>query len=481
MNTDANNPQHMLQNFFLLGRAFAFHDQTRQPQDYTYGSFIPQVVQDTPAGQISALHLLTSPGGGMATFVAPNQPVDTAVLEAYIRAHFIPSPGEINLIQADVSQSLFLRFIRQPETDSYDVEFEQSRMALTHAESAQLESAIKGDKNRVYLLPRSQFSVSSRAAARLETDWVAFLTLAFNEDARQPDAVALLLNQQIDAGVITMPEQFDNTPSEQTQALVRNSLVSTASLLVCNTLRNIHSVDEIPNHISYDVSYSNSVPQQYVLAQQQDIAELLGKLPAGNIISFTPTPLPEPSRPDKPVVTRECHVSLGFNPSGFNIMSVDLYYGDEQTPMPWPNFTPVTLKTISDISTITLRVKFSDYSDYETQLRWQDDIALTPQELGFYSVLFEAESLKKDFKSIKGTAMYQPAGVAKRQSFNLAFSGQSQWQASWWINTHFAGLNGEIEYSWIGDLKNTLFPKTYDSGRLKATVSPVKLQYKQVI
>jgi len=350
-------------------------------------------------------------------------------------------------------------------------------MALTHAESAQLESAIKGDKNRVYLLPRSQFSVSSRAAARLETDWVAFLTLAFNEDARQPDAVALLLNQQIDAGVITMPEQFDNTPSEQTQALVRNSLVSTASLLVCNTLRNIHSVDEIPNHISYDVSYSNSVPQQYVLAQQQDIAELLGKLPAGNIISFTPTPLPEPSRPDKPVVTRECHVSLGFNPSGFNIMSVDLYYGDEQTPMPWPNFTPVTLKTTSDISTITLRVKFSDYSDYKTQLRWQDDIALTPQELGFYSVLFEAESLKKDFKSIKGTAMYQPAGVAKRQSFNLAFSGQSQWQSSWWINTHFAGLNGEIEYSWIGDLKKTLFPKTNDSGRLKATVSPVKLQY----
>ncbi|WP_208951960.1 hypothetical protein [Rahnella sp. ChDrAdgB13] len=157
-------------------------------------------------------------------------------------------------------------------------------------------------------------------------------------------------------------------------------------------------------------------------------------------------------------------------------MSVDLVYADEQTPMPWPNFTPVTLKTESDISTITLRVKFADYSDYETQLRWQDDIALTPQELGFYSVLFDAEDLKSSFKSVKGSATYLPAGPAKKQSFSFSFSTEPTWQASWWVNVHFAGLNGQIEYSWSGNLKS-LFPKTYDSGRLKASVSPVKLQY----
>ncbi|MBF7995140.1 hypothetical protein [Rahnella laticis] len=476
MNTEYLDPQQALQNFFLLGRDFAFHDQTLPPAIYTYGSFAPQVVQETPAGQISALHLLTSPGGGMATFIAPIQPADTSALKAYIREHFIPSPGEISLVQGDVRQSLFLRFVHQPETDSYDVEFEQSRMALTHSESGILDGAIRGDKNKVYLLVRSQFSVSSRAAARMETDWVAFLTLAFNEDARQPETIALLLNQQIDAGVIVLDEQFDNSPSEQTRERVRNSLVNTASLLVSNTLRNIHSVDEIPTKISYDVSYSNSLPQQYLLTQQQDIAVLLGKLPADSIITFTPTPLPEPSRPIKPVITHECKVSLGFNPAGFNIMSIDLVYGDVQTPMPWPNFTPVTLKTESDISTITLRVKFADYSDYQTQLRWQDDIALTPQELGFYSVLFDAEDLKLSFKSVKGSATYLPSGPAKKQSFNFSFSAEPTWQANWWINAHFAGLNGQIEYSWSGNLKS-LFPKTYDSGRLKASVSPVKLQY----
>jgi len=476
MNTEYLNPEQTLQNFFLLGRDFAFHDQTLPPEAYTYGSFAPPVVLDTPGGQISALHLLTSPGGGMATFVAPAQPADTPALKAYIREHFIPSPGEISLIQGDVRQSLFLRFVHQPEADSYDVEFEQSRMALTHSESGVLDDAIRGDKNKVYLRVRSQFSVSSRAAARMETDWVAFLTLAFNEDARQPQTIALLLNQQIDAGVITLDEQFDNAPSEQTRERVRNSLVETASLLVSNTLRNIHSVDEIPTKISYDVGYSHSVPQQYLLTQQQDIAVLLGTLPAESIITFTPTPLPEPTRPDKPVITRECRVSLGFNPAGFNIMSVDLVYADEQTPMPWPNFTPVTLKTESDISTITLRVKFADYSDYETQLRWQDDIALTPQELGFYSVLFDAEDLKSSFKSVKGSATYLPAGPAKKQSFSFSFSTEPTWQASWWVNAHFAGLNGQIEYSWSGNLKS-LFPKTYDSGRLKASVSPVKLQY----
>lgn len=478
MNTEYLNPQQTLQNFFLLGRDFAFHDQTLPPEVYTYGSFAPQVVLETPGGQISALHLLTSPGGGMATFVAPVRPADTSALKAYIRDHFIPSPGEVNLIQGDVRQSLFLRFVHQPEADSYDVEFEQSRLALTHIESGTLDGAIRGDKNKVFLLSHSQFSVSSRAAARMETDWVAFLTLAFNEDARQPEAVALLLNQQIDAGVITLEEQFDNAPSEQTRQRVRNSLVDTASLLVSNTLRNIHSVDEIPTKISYDISYSNSLPQQYLLTQQQDIAVLLGKLPADSIISFTPTPLPEPSRPVKPVIPHECRVSLGFTPASFNIMSIELDYADVQTPMPWPNFTPVTLKTDLDISTITLRVKFADYSDYETQLRWQDDIALTPQDLGFYSVLFDAKDLKSKFKSVKGSATYLPSGPAKTQSFNFSFSTEQAWEASWWINAHFAGLNGQIEYSWSGNLKS-LFPKTYDSGRLKASASPVKLQYTQ--
>ncbi|WP_434463047.1 hypothetical protein ACMV5L_12760 [Serratia plymuthica] len=473
--TDSLNPQQTLQNFFLLGRALAFHDQTLPSECYTYGSFTPQVVLDTPAGKVSALHLLTSPGGGLATFIAPNMPVDTAAIEAYIRQHFIPAPGKISLAQGDIRQSLFLRFVRQPESDSYNVEFEQSKMPLTHAEAGLLDNAIRGAKNQVYLVTHSQFSVSSRATASLDADWVAFLTLAFNEQARQPEAIALLLNQQIDAGVITLLEQFDNTPSEQTRQQVRDSLVKTASQLVSNTLRNIHSVDEIPNKLSYDVSYSNSVPQRYLLAQQQDIAALLGQLPADSIITFTPTPLPEPSRPDKPIEHRQCLVSLGFNPNGFNIMSIELRWAGQQTPMQWPNFPPVTLKTETAVGDITLKVTFSDYSSYESQFSWQDAVALTPQDLGFYSVLFEAGHLKDGFKSINGTATYVPAGQVKKQNFSFAFANQ-QWQANWWINAHAAGLNGRIDYRWQGKT-SSLFPKTYDSGPQQATVSPVKLQY----
>jgi hypothetical protein len=472
MNAEDLNPQQTLQNFFLLGRAFAFHDQTQPPEYYTYGSFTPQVVLD---GKVSALHLLTSPGGGLATFIAPNLPVDTAAIEAYIRQHFIPAPGKISLQQGDIRQSLFLRFVHQPESGSYNVEFEQSKMPLTHAETGLLDNAIRGAKSQVYLVTHSRFSVSSRVAARLETDWVAFLTLAFNQQARQPEAIAILLNQQIDAGVITLLEQFDNDPSQQTRELVRNALVNTAALLVSNTLRNIHSIDEIPSKINYDVSYSNSVPQRYLLAQQQDIAALLGQLPADSIITFTPTPLPEPTRPDKPIKHRECVVSLGFNPKSFNIMSIELRYAQSQTPMQWPSFPPVTLKTTEEVSVISLKVTFSDYTSYESQLGWQDSLALTPQDLGFYSLLFEAEPLKAKFKSISGTATYQPAGQAKKQNFSFSFAAQ-QWQANWWINAHAAGLNGRVDYQWQGKL-DSIFPKTYDSGPLQASASPVKLQY----
>ena len=477
MNTDDLNPLDTLENFFLLDLAFAFHDQTRPQTEYTYGRAAPQVVLDSPSGPISALHLLTSPAGGVATFIAPNLPVDTQALASYIRQHFIPSPGEISLEQGDIRRSQFLRFIHQPASASYDVEFENPAMPLTHDESALLGSAIRGDKNRVYLLTHSTFSVSSSVTARLEGDWGAFLTLALNENIRQPEAIALLLNQQIDAGALTMPEEFENTPSDQTREQVRASLVNTASLMIAKTLSRIHSPDEIPNDISYDIRYSNSLPQRYLLAQQQDIAALLGGIPADSIITFSATPLPEPTRPDKPVQTRECTVSLGFNPSEFKIMAIELGYADTRTPMSWPSFPPVTLKTTSENNAITLKVTFADYSSYEKQLRWQDTIALTPQDLGFCSVLFEAEHLKSSFKSIDGTATYQPTGQAKKQSFRFSFSSQ-QWLASWWINTQSSELNGRIEYSWSGKLIS-LFPKTYDSGRQQATVSPVKLQYKK--
>ena len=101
------DPQRTLQNF-LLDRALAFHDQTRPSGCYTYGNYTPQVVQETPAGKISSLHLLTSPGGGLATFIAPKLPVDRAAIEDYIRRHFVPAPETITLEQEEIQQSLWL-------------------------------------------------------------------------------------------------------------------------------------------------------------------------------------------------------------------------------------------------------------------------------------------------------------------------------------------------------------------------------------
>ncbi len=107
------DPQRTLQNFFLLDRALAFHDQTRPSGCYTYGNYTPQVVQETPAGKISSLHLLTSPGGGLATFIAPKLPVDRAAIEDYIRRHFVPAPETITLEQEEIQQSLWLHFAQR--------------------------------------------------------------------------------------------------------------------------------------------------------------------------------------------------------------------------------------------------------------------------------------------------------------------------------------------------------------------------------
>ena len=255
-----------------------------------------------------------------------------------------------------------------------------------------------------------------------------------------------------------MQAQFDNAPSEQTQARVRQALVNTASLLIANTLRNISSPEQIPNKLNYQIEYDDTVPQRYLLEQQRDIAELLNRLPADGIISFTATPLPEPSRPDKPIEPQRCTVSLGFDPKVFNIMAIELRWADQQAPMAWPSFLPVTLETTAAVSDIALKVTFADYTSFESRLAWQNAIALTPQDVGFYSLLFDAESLKSEFKTISGSASYLPAGQGKKQNFTFAFSA-AQWQATWWINAHAAGLNGRVDYRWQGKTA-ALFPKT---------------------
>ena len=157
--TDELDPQRTLQNFFLLDRALAFHDQTRPSGCYTYGNYTPQVVQETPAGKISSLHLLTSPGGGLATFIAPKLPVDRAAIEDYIRRHFVPAPETITLEQEEIQQSLWLHFAQRPAAAAYSVEFEQSKMALTHEESGRLAGAIQGTKTR------SIFSLAADSAS----------------------------------------------------------------------------------------------------------------------------------------------------------------------------------------------------------------------------------------------------------------------------------------------------------------------------
>ncbi|WJY17015.1 hypothetical protein PCO82_10575 [Pectobacteriaceae bacterium CE90] len=476
MKTEFLNPEQTLQDFFMLDKAFAFHDQTAQPDQFSYGRSIPEVVVDSSGSDVSALHLITSPGGGLATFIAPALPVDETALEDYIRQNFVPEPGQISLVQEDIQQALFLRFIHQPVSASYDVAFDQSKMPLTHDEATQLVGAIQGGENQVYLITQSQFSVSSRVNAKLETDWIAFLTLAFTEQAREPAAITRLLNQQIDAGIIVLHQQVENTPSAQTQEQVKNALINLAASLVSATLRNVSSLDELPTEVSYDVSYSNSVPQQYRLEHALDIASLLSRFPFSSIVTFDSSPLPEPKRPDKPVEHHECIIKLGFEAKDFKVLSMELSWADKKVSMTWPDFPSVTLTAESEVIEITLKVGFSDYSTYEKKLLWQDAITLSPQDLGYYSVLFEASHLSSYFKSISGNAEYVPAGHARKQTFHFSFPAQKAWQANWWINAHSDALDSRIEYRWQGET-SSFFSKHYDSGSQQAAVSPITLQY----
>lgn len=475
MNTEFLDPEKTLQDFFLLNRAFAFHDQIQQPNQFTYGCATPEIVLDNQGVKISALHLINSPGGGLASFISPNLPVDTIEIKEYIKQHITHSNSDVVLTQCDISMSVLLRFINPIDDTPYLVPFVQSKMALMHDESNQLSTAIQGAKNKVYVITQTEFTVNSRVSAELDADWVQFLILAFNKKAKQPVEIAILLNEQIDAGIIILKKKYDNTPSQETIDRVRYELVNVAAILVSNTLKNVNNINELPTKVNYLVSYSDSLPQKYLLEYDQDIAPLLSLLPYDSIVSFDPNPLPEPSRkPDKPV-EKQCVVSLGFNATSFNILSIELSWSDKKVPMQWPTFPPITLSVNSDITEITLKVNFSDYSIFENKLPWQKEIKISTHDIGFNTVMFDARHLKSEFKNISGNATYISNHQTKKPTFNFSFSDQ-QWQATWLINTHSSDLDGRIEYRWQGKT-STLWPKNYDSGVQQATASPIELQY----
>ncbi|MFJ5449123.1 hypothetical protein [Pectobacterium carotovorum] len=481
MKTESLNPEKDLTSFFLLDRAFVFHDQRRAPGDYTYGCFTPEIVHNDRGIKTSGFHLTTSSAGGYVTLITPLVPLDTQAIQQYIQTHIPHSSRNITLEQCDAKTAVFLRFHEPRDDSSYLVEFEKNAMPTTHAEGVALTEAIQGNAKRVFLTTHTQFTVSTEVNARLNADWRLFLIVAFNTKTRTPEAIAQLLNQQIDAGVIVLEEAFKNSPSPQTKETVRKKLVDLAASILSNTLSNISHIDEIPTKIDYDFSYENSQPQSYELISEQDIASLFSGFIANKLISYDPSPLPEPQRkqPDDPEKQHTCKVSLDFNASQFSIVSIELAWADKKVPMQWPSFPPLTITADDRVNEINIKVTFADYSFINITRQWQADISLSAQDIGFHNVIFDASHLQSDFKMISGSATYFPDGQAKRSTFNFSFSDQ-QWQKTWLLNTRSNTLDGHIEYHWQGKT-SSFISKNYDSGVQQSTLPRIDLQYKKIV
>lgn len=479
MKTEPLNPEKNLASFFLLDRAFVFHDQRCAPNNYTYGCFTPEIVHDDRGNKTSGFHLTTSSAGGLVILITPLVPLNTQAIQQYIQTHISHSGDNITLEQCTAKTAIFLRF-QEPRGDStYLVEFEGNSMSTTHSEGIELTEAIQGDAKRVFLATHTQFTVSTTVNARLNSDWRQFLILAFNTKTRTPEAIAQLLDKQITAGIVVLDEGFKNTPSPQTKETVRKNLVDLAASILSNTLANISHIDEIPTKVNYDFSYESSLPQSYELIDEQDIATLFSGFIANKLISYDSSPLPEPQRkqPDYPGKQHTCKVSLDFNASKFTIMSIELTWADKKAPMQWPNFPPLTITADSRVNEINIKVTFSDYSFINITRQWQADINLTVQDIGFHEVTFDARHLQSDFKTISGSANYVPDGQAKRATFNFSFSDQ-QWQTTWLLNTQSNSLNGRIEYHWQGKT-SSFISRNYDSGVQQSASLRIELQYKK--
>ncbi|NIF22878.1 hypothetical protein [Candidatus Pantoea multigeneris] len=475
MSSEFLDPATSLENFFILSPALAFHDQREDSVHYSYARASVDLVTTTGSSKTSSLKLTTSTAGGLATFVVPNLSLDQAPLKNYIRQHFLSGSEQPVLALQGVTHAVGLRFLRAE--GSHCVPFEENRMPLTHAESEQLAGAIQGQENKVLLQTTSEFIVQCKSSAELTADWIAVLHQAFNEDKKQREQLELLLEQLITTDDVKVIEEYANSPAAETRDKAKKGVITLAALSLASTLRNISDASQIPDEVDYEFTQSNSYPQRYLLRDEIDIAPILGYLPYNSIVSVSKTPLPEPDRTEQPGEEKQCQFILNVDPVALGIAAVTLRWGEDSLSLSWPLFPPATITASAATQKITLEITYGDYNKFTTELDWDEHIFLEEADIGWHSIIFDARQLSGAFKSITGEATYIPASAGvKKNKYSISFSNQI-WSSEWLLNTYSREGDGYIEYSWKGK-PNGLFPIDYDSGLLKATSSPITLQYK---
>ncbi|WP_017346987.1 hypothetical protein [Pantoea sp. A4] len=475
MSSEFLDPATSLEHFFILNPALAFHDQRDETLQYRYARASVDLVTANGSSKTSSLKLITSTAGGLATFIVPNLALDPAPLESYIRQHFLNGSQKPTLSLLDVAHAMGLKFVRDDASD-YSVPFEQNQMPLTHGESGQLAEAIQGKENRVWLQTTSEFSVLCESQAELRADWLAVLHRALAEDKKQREQLEVLLEQLITEGNAGLLEEYKNSPSAKSRAETRQGVISLAALSLASKLRNVDDPSQLPDEADYEFIYTGSSPQRYRLYHEIDIAPILGYLPYSSIVSSSKTPLPEPDRNGQPGEEKQCHFTLDVNASKLGISGVELSWGDESLSLSWPLFPAETITAEANITTLTLEITYGDYSKFISVLDWEENITLTAEDIGWYNVLFDANSLSAKFKNITGNATYIPSQVGiNKKTHSFSFNNQI-WQSEWLLNTYSSIADGHIEYRWQGKTSG-LIPTDYDSGLQQATTSPITLQY----
>ncbi len=465
-----------LKDFFLYKNAFAFHDETKNKNVFTYGNYIPPLI----TSQGSVFRLLTSSDGGLVTLITQNICTVSNEIKAYayIESHITPpnSTVELDLISPQIS--LFLKFPKS--IDPYDnlIKFEESKMAITHAESTAIIGGLQGNKDTVFMVSKAEFTVNIKVKAKLETNWLQVLKDAVRDNIHQLDAIKELIAAKIKSGQIKLIETFFNTPSQELKTEVFNNLIDTAAMMVQNTIKGVTDLDELPESYNIDPSYSNSCPQKYCIEQSQDLADLFAKIPFDQIVSISPKPLPSPPRdkPDKPIITKECYISLAFSASEFKIMGISVVWGKQTKELSWPNFPPITLSSDEGVDTVKIKTTFANYTSYETTLPSSKEIVVEINDIGFCEIQFSADSIKSHFKNISGQAKYIPASSQQPQLFKFSFYGK-KWSTSWFLKTNSHDLGGVIEYQWEGKLNRLGFSQKYKTDTLRTKKNNIELEY----
>jgi hypothetical protein len=445
-------------------QGLCYYQNPDQPLAYYYIPGDPQPQRDA-AGTPMVTVVAAGPEGFLQLSVTWDAAPDTleALRHEIVSRQALKNPAVVRLAFAPVTvHGVFLMLgdgsgnfsdLQQRASSGFPPYATVFSLQLTPEQHAQVIAALNGREGFLRLRYEAALQASIEVTGKLSGD-VARLAAQLQESPADVTlaGVEALLQQAMEDGSLQLTvEAPENSPIslvERTQQLVLTQ--AAARLLHC-----LQGEASLPDTSHLEVTAALREPLMLPLEAQTDVATWFDGGSGTAHLQVTASADSTPGRSGQPVDTAQpasgrLTVRLGFPPADAPLALLCIRRGPSQAMRSPPDFAPMELPAGSPGEPVTVETSYTTGSPvYQVSLPAQAaELILMPGDLGMVQVTVDARPLQAaGAKRARLWLRYQPEdqGVADERTMHFR---NREWQASWFLITRSATLQGSLTYEW---------------------------------